>query len=60
MLFRSPDAAEIRRAVRAILDDDRYRHRARELEAAYARRDGIAEIAVLIDEVITQRQPALA
>lgn len=56
----TPDAAEIRRAVRAILDDDRYRHRARELEAAYARRDGIAEIAVLIDEVITQRQPALA
>lgn len=56
----TPDAAEIRRAVRAILDDDRYRRRARELATVYARRDGIDEITVLIDEVIAQRQPALA
>lgn len=51
----TPNAAEVRRAVRTILDDDRYRRRARELEAAFARRDGVAEIAALLDEVIAAR-----
>jgi hypothetical protein len=44
--------------VRDILDHDRYLGRARELESAYARRDGVAEIAALVDEVIASRLPA--
>lgn len=51
----TPTAAEVRRAVRTMLDDGRYRRRARELEAAFARRDGLAEIAALLDEVIAAR-----
>lgn len=51
----SPSADQVRRAVRDILTDDHYRHRARALESAYARRDGVAEIAALVDEVISER-----
>jgi UDP:flavonoid glycosyltransferase YjiC (YdhE family) len=47
----------IRGAVREILDNRHYVHRARELEAAFAQRDGIAEIAALVDEVIQERRP---
>ncbi|MGK2868679.1 MAG: glycosyltransferase [Mycobacterium sp.] len=50
-----PSAAAVRSAVREILDEDRYRRRAQELEAAFAQRDGVAEIAVLVDEVIGAR-----
>ena len=50
----------IREAVREILASGRHLHRARELEAAFARRDGIAEIAALVDEVIKERRPAVA
>ncbi|MET0700577.1 MAG: nucleotide disphospho-sugar-binding domain-containing protein, partial [Mycobacterium sp.] len=39
----TPSAAQVRRAVRDILSEERYRRRARELESAYARRDGVAE-----------------
>jgi len=45
----------IRNAVREILDDGRYLSRARELEAAFTRRHGIAEITALVDEVIAER-----
>lgn len=51
----SPDA--VRRAVREVLADNRYLNRARALEAAFAQRDGVAEIGVLVDEVIAERQP---
>ncbi len=50
----TPDPAMVRTAVREVLDDDRYLHRARELETAFARRDGLAEIAVMLDEVIAE------
>lgn len=54
----TPSPSMIRCAVREILDDGPYLHRARELEAAFAQRDGIAEIAALVDEVIRERHPA--
>ena len=51
----TPSIAQIRRAVRDVLADPGYLHRARSLESAYARRDGVAEIAALVDEVIAER-----
>jgi MGT family glycosyltransferase len=51
----TPTAGQVRRAVRDILDNDRYLHRARELESAYARRDGVAEIGQLVDELVDER-----
>jgi hypothetical protein len=48
----------IRGAVRQILDGGRHLRRARELEAAFARRHGIAEIAALVDEVVHERRSA--
>jgi MGT family glycosyltransferase len=54
----TPGPSMVRAAVREILDDHRYLRRARELETAFARRDGIAEIAALLDEVIAERQPS--
>jgi UDP:flavonoid glycosyltransferase YjiC (YdhE family) len=54
----TPSPTMIRDAVRQILADGRYRSRAHELEADFARRDGVAEIAALVDEVIEERRPA--
>jgi MGT family glycosyltransferase len=54
-----PTPTMIRGAVREILANGRHLHRARELEAAFARRDGIAEIAALVDEVVMERRPAV-
>jgi MGT family glycosyltransferase len=54
----TPTTAMIRSAVREILGGGRHLQRARELEAAFAQRDGIAEIAALVDEVIQERRPA--
>ncbi len=48
----TPTTKAIRHAVREVLGDGRYRNRARALEAAYAQRFGVAEIAALIDEVV--------
>jgi UDP:flavonoid glycosyltransferase YjiC (YdhE family) len=45
----------LRAAVREVLNDDRDLRRARDLEAAFARRDGVAEIVALVDEVIRER-----
>lgn len=42
----------VRAAVRTVLADRRYVCRARHFEAAFARRDGLAEIAALVDEVV--------
>jgi hypothetical protein len=38
-----------------VLNDGCYLHAARRLETAFARRDGVAEIAALANEVIDQR-----
>jgi MGT family glycosyltransferase len=52
----TPGAGAVRAAVRQVLNDDGYLRRARELEAAFARRDAVAEIAALVDEVISERE----
>ncbi|WP_024447894.1 nucleotide disphospho-sugar-binding domain-containing protein [Mycolicibacterium iranicum] len=51
----TPSAAELRSAVGRVLSDGRYLRNARRLEAAFARRDGVAEIAALVDEVMFER-----
>ena len=51
----TPSPGSIRRAVRRVLDDGRYRDRARLLEVSFAQRDGVAEIAALVDEVVAER-----
>lgn len=51
----TPEPTMIRDAVRTVLADGRYLARARELEAAFAQRDGLAEIAAMVDEVIGER-----
>ncbi|BDX31285.1 glycosyl transferase [Mycobacterium antarcticum] len=53
-----PTAGVVRRAVREVLEDDAYRTAARNLQQAYARRDGVAEVAALLDEVIAERAAA--
>jgi len=50
----TPSPAMIRDAVRELLDDRSYLRRARELEAAFAQRHGIAEISALVDEVVAE------
>lgn len=52
----TPSPRAIRAAVRKVLGDGRYLRAARDLEVAFARRDGVAEIAALVDEVIAERQ----
>ena len=52
----TPGAGAVKRAVRDVLTDGRYRDRARDFEAAFAQRDGVAEIAALIDEVAGERR----
>ena len=52
----TPSPRAIRAAVRKVLGDGRYLRAARNLEVAFARRDGVAEIAALVDEVIAERQ----
>jgi UDP:flavonoid glycosyltransferase YjiC (YdhE family) len=48
----APTSGAVRAAVREVLNDGRYLAAARRLETAFARRDGVAEIAALVDEVI--------
>lgn len=55
----TPTPRAVRGAVLAVLDDPGYRGNARRLEAALARRDGVAEIAALIDEVIAERSQVM-
>jgi MGT family glycosyltransferase len=52
----TPRPGAIRHAVRKVLTDGRYLRSARDLEAAFARRNGVAEIAALVDEVIAERR----
>lgn len=51
----TPTSGAVRAGVRAVLNDGTYQYNARRLETAFARRDGVAEIAALIDEVIAER-----
>ena len=52
----TPTAGEVRHAVRRVLQVDGYRTAAANLQSAYARRDGVPEIAALVDEVIAERR----
>ena len=54
----APTAGAVRAAVREVLGDGRYLAAARRLETAFARRDGVAEIAALVDEVIGEHSKA--
>ena len=51
----TPTPGAVRAAVREVLGGNRYLGAARTLETAFARRDGVAEIAALVDEVIGER-----
>lgn len=53
----TPSAAAIHHAVHDVLGTPSYRAVAASLQQAYARRDGVAEIARVIDEAIAERQP---
>jgi MGT family glycosyltransferase len=55
----TPTPGAVRAAVRDVLNDGRYLGAARRLEAAFARRDGVAEIAALVDEVIGEHRTAV-
>lgn len=50
----TPSAHAVGAAVAEVLRDGRYLRRAHELEVAFAQRDGVAEIAALVDEVIAE------
>lgn len=51
----TPTPAAVASAVRRIRTDGRYLRHARRLEVAFARTDGIAEIAAMVDEVVDER-----
>jgi UDP:flavonoid glycosyltransferase YjiC (YdhE family) len=55
----APTVGAVRAAVREVLGDGRYLAAARTLETAFARRDGVAEIAALVDEVIGEHSAAV-
>jgi UDP:flavonoid glycosyltransferase YjiC (YdhE family) len=50
----------VKRAVRQVVGDDKYRNAARNLQCAHARRDGVAAIAELVDEVVAERRLSTA
>jgi MGT family glycosyltransferase len=54
----TPSVAAVRHAVRDVLGSPTYGATAATLQAAYARRDGVADIARVIDEVIAERTVA--
>ncbi|MET0451114.1 MAG: nucleotide disphospho-sugar-binding domain-containing protein [Mycobacterium sp.] len=51
----TPTAGDVRRAVRDVLNEPSYGLAAARLRDAYARRDGVGEIATLVEEVIAER-----
>lgn len=55
----TPTPAELRRAVRDVLDDPVYRANARRLQSAYAARDSVGDIAAVVDEAIAERSARL-
>jgi MGT family glycosyltransferase len=52
----TPTPGAVRAAVRDVLNNRRFLGAARKLETAFARRDGVAEIAALVDEVIGEHR----
>jgi MGT family glycosyltransferase len=54
----TPTPTDVRHAVREVLGNASYRDNARRLQNAYAGRDGVSEIARLLDSVISERQLA--
>jgi UDP:flavonoid glycosyltransferase YjiC (YdhE family) len=52
----TPTSGAVRAAVRDVLNNGSYLRNARALETAFARRDGVAEIAALVDEVVAERE----
>jgi MGT family glycosyltransferase len=54
----APTPRALQNAIRAVLHDPHYRNRARDLQTAFAQRDGVAEIALLLDEVVAERRTA--
>lgn len=52
----APTPRALRAAIRAVLHHPHYRNCARTLQTAFAQRDGVAEIALLLDEVIAERR----
>jgi len=54
-----PAPATLRAAVRAVLDDPRYRERAREIADEMARHDAAVEGAALIERLVASRAPVL-
>lgn len=55
----TPTPAQVRRAVRLVLDDATYRANARRLRSAYAACDSVTEIATVVDEAIADTTPRL-
>ena len=52
----TPSPRALRAAVTEVVHNPQYRTRARSLQTAFAQRDGVAEIALLLDEVIAERR----
>ncbi|MBB3603115.1 MGT family glycosyltransferase [Mycolicibacterium sp. BK556] len=52
----TPTPRALRNAIGAVLHHPHYRSCARNLQTAFAQRDGVAEIALLLDEVIAERR----
>jgi len=55
----TPSPAQVRDAVRALLDDGRYRARAQALQAEYARYDAVALAASLLEQLAATGRPVL-
>ena len=55
----APTRRALRNAISAVLHNPHYRNCARNLQTAFAQRDGVAEIALLLDEVIAERRSSV-
>jgi UDP:flavonoid glycosyltransferase YjiC (YdhE family) len=55
----TPTAAMVRHAVREVLQEPQFKAAARRLQSAYAVRNGVSEIAALVDEVIAEQSAGL-
>jgi MGT family glycosyltransferase len=54
---KSPTAQQIRAAVKQVLSEPRYRQKAQQIQADYARHDAPTEAAHLLERLATSRQP---
>lgn len=57
--YRSCSEEDVRRAVRELLSDERFRRNARRVQRSYARHDGAAESASLLERLAETREPVL-